>query len=817
MSRLQGRYSKGQDQILDINEARYGGEGFGYHSQSHYAASPQNFQHDYENTTVSMSSKRQYKPTALRWPFLLALLLALLTTLAFLSYAVASLPVWICKFTHLLLRKGLEGRIPRLTTACHEILLLYSTTYPATRDVGDGAITESSTPVSTPTTTPSSSDETPTIFSTKDESDYGRIGTRTVSVSDISTASEVKDPSDSAITPTVAATKPQTDYGGIGTKTITEALPYETTSATDPYSTNAEGEFGEIGSKTISDQPASSTAQIGALTHVTLGVTTITDAEGSPIATSTETPSLVTSLQTSTLTNSEGHATATQLATLTVTPSVSVKTDSLGHPTATVVSYPITPSANTAVYVTDGGHYFMGAFLPTLVSTILAIAVRILDTNAKSFQPWHVLTHERGALGRDSLCLETSGWRSLVMSLHSLVGGQAVVFLTSFLSLSSAVLISISADTVTLDLRGDGCEVGGSSASNCAYILSVSPAGSKAATGILALMTLATIFLVIVVGRWSLGVYTNPWSMCTLASLSANPDVQRLVLDAATGADAKQVKSQLKHQDFKLDHFRDAKGNMEYGIVALDRFSGTGLSLTYESERVPLASSGVLILVLYYAKTGGDTAFERFIDSDTFGVRILFSSLGVIISLFWSSFLSAVAIMTSYQMLAERPQEASQSILLAPPTNAFSGLWHAARTRRAFLGIVSLASIFSLSLSIFLSNIPFKVTQTFFVVELCIWTAVGIMSFMVLIILSSFFVKWPHMPVDPSTIAGAMYYICDTSVVGRFEGLSTLDKKERDRTVTNMALLYKFGETTSASGGSRIGLDVLDSGDSYTR
>ncbi|KAI0431072.1 hypothetical protein F5Y09DRAFT_330596 [Xylaria sp. FL1042] len=747
MSRLQGRYSEVKDQSLETFEARYE-EGFGYHSQYHYAPNPPDFRYNYEDKSTPRSPERQYKPTALRWPFLVTLLLALLTTLGFLSYAVTALPV-----------------------------------------VGS-----------------------------KDASDH--IQAR--------------------------ATRAPSDYGDIGTKSVTVSDPITTTLAKES------SDFGSIGSRTVT--PALSTTQMETITHVTLGVMTITDTKGSPIATSTQTPSLppISTAQTTTLTNSAGEATATQVVTVLVTPSTSVETDSAGNPTATILSYPIPdpdpdpypgpgpdplpPSVHTAVYSIDGAHYFMGTFLPTIIASLLAIAVRILDANAKSFQPWHALTHERGAPGRESLCLETGGWRSLGMGLRSLLGGQAVVFLASLLSLAAALLVPVSAGAITLDLRGDGCKIGGTSASNCAYVLSVSPVVSKATLGILAAMSLATLLLVVMVGRWRLGVYTNPWSMCTLASLSANPEVRRLVLDAAQH---KQAGSQLKHQDFKLDYFRGPKGQMEYGIVALDRFSGTGLSSVY--EEVPLASnledndvakrkhgppffmlgiigrlcllfllSGVLVLVLYYARTGGDTAFELFIDSDSFGVQFLFTGLGVLICLFWFSFFGAVAVMNSYQVLAEKPQEARQSVLLAPPTNAFSGLWHAIRTRRIFLGLVSLASILSESLGIFLGNVRFQVTQTFFVWQLCTWTAVGVMSFMLLILLASFFVKWPDMPVEPSTIAGAMYYVCDSSVIDRFDGLSTLDKKERDRTVMNMALLYEFNERISAEGTSSIGLKALD-------
>lgn len=38
------------------------------------------------------------------------------------------------------------------------------------------------------------------------------------------------------------------------------------------------------------------------------------------------------------------------------------------------------------------------------------------------------------------------------------------------------------------------------------------------------------------------------------------------------------------------------------------------------------------------------------------------------------------------------------------------------------------------------------------------WLAVTILSTMILVLLGSFLVKWPELPIDPSTIAGAMYY-----------------------------------------------------------
>ncbi|KAI1741041.1 hypothetical protein F4680DRAFT_447408 [Xylaria scruposa] len=988
MSRLQGEDGKVQDQSLDIYEGRYEGEEFGYHSQYHYAASARDLLHGHENKTVPKSLKQEYKPTALRWTFLLTLLLALLTTLAFLIYATiflpiigsrdalkqveargqyqpfsligqVLLPIHTSTIKHKTQRtEAATGKEVSLTSSLYytpteshsakgrsraRSVILVSVLRTTILDFDDGHIVgpaaacdmdiralDISTAIQSDVLDGSSDDSKALTFAsvnsdahghigtetitesllntatnptlaerkawsfpggvqTKGKCDYGRIGTKTVteSVTDTPTSPTfaesqlqsdfgkartntvtkplpytytrgfgtkteggfgrigTKAATESVInipmSPTFTENKLQSDFNKIRTKTVTKASLVTTTSLTGSTTNRIpipESEFGSIESKTI-NQSTWFTTQLETETHGTIRVTTIIGGDRSPVATSKRTASLKTWLKTSLPTHSDGQATATQVTTVTIAPSTFGKTDSAGDPTTTAVNYPVTPPARTAVYIIGSGQYFIGTFLPTLIASILATAVQILNTNVKSFQPWHALTHEQGASGRNSLCFETGGWRSLAIGLRLVVGGYAVVFLASLLSLLSAVLIPISAGAIILDLRGDGCKKGGSSASNCAYVLSVSPIVAKVAISILGAMSLTTIVLVILIGRWRLGVYTNPWSMCTLASLSTNPKVRQLILDDATGA------HKLKHQDFKLDYFSSTRGSTEYGVVAFDRFNRTVLSSTYEGENTSPSNwgndegpkgkhgppffmlgiigrlyllfflSGVLVLVLYYALTGGDTAFERFIDGDSFGLRFLFTSLGVIIGIFWSAFNSAVAITIPYLVLTERPREASQSVLLAPPTNAFSGLWHAVRTRRLFLGAVSIASILSQSLSIFLSNVPFRVTQTFLVSQLSIWTSVGIMSFMLLILLTSFFVKWPNMPVKPGTIAGAMYYVCNTSTVDMFESLSTLGKEDRDRTVTDMALLYELRETMSAAGSSSIGLQVLRIGDPY--
>jgi hypothetical protein len=48
-----------------------------------------------------------------------------------------------------------------------------------------------------------------------------------------------------------------------------------------------------------------------------------------------------------------------------------------------------------------------------------------------------------------------------------------------------------------------------------------------------------------------------------------------------------------------------------------------------------------MVLILYYNNTGGDTAFERFMGTQNFGVRALFTLAGVGVSFFWSCFFTS--------------------------------------------------------------------------------------------------------------------------------------------------------------------------------
>ena len=126
------------------------------------------------------------------------------------------------------------------------------------------------------------------------------------------------------------------------------------------------------------------------------------------------------------------------------------------------------------------------------------------------------------------------------------------------------------------------------------------------------------------------------------------------------------------------------------------------------------------------------------------------------------------------------------------------------------MALVALTSIFSEFMPILLNNIPFRITQTFVTHLVCTWLGVGILGAMLLVVLASFFVKWPHMPADVTTIAGTMYYVFDSGMLWSFEGLGAAPRKERDWRISEMGSQYSLGEMTGVSGMQRIGVDAVE-------
>ena len=423
--------------------------------------------------------------------------------------------------------------------------------------------------------------------------------------------------------------------------------------------------------------------------YVRASVITMRNEAGVATATITSTPPPISTPRTVVMTDGNGVPIATYVTSILATPRVVTYTDSQGVPTETATEYPVNPTDEppaalgnvVKVYEVSKGAYFVGFFLPPIVSSLLTIPIRMIDLSAKQLQPWHELTRARGASADASLCLRTGGMHGLVSSFRSLAGGQVLVFLTTVLTLFSIVLVPLSSEAVALKLHGSCTET---DFRGCAMTLGVFLGPAKATLVLLGCMVLLLALILLALRRWRSGVSANPWTIAGITSLSMNQDVRALFALLPSGIrgriDHKKLVRALGGRTFKLGYFSDYPGVPEYGIVIHREVSSqpgpprlaTKLSMYIRRSRdaekngdgddgrvatkhhLPflmlsytwrvvflLFLTGVLAVILYYNSTGGDTPFERFMSTQSLGVRALFTLIGISIAFYWSSFFTS--------------------------------------------------------------------------------------------------------------------------------------------------------------------------------
>lgn len=387
-------------------------------------------------------------------------------------------------------------------------------------------------------------------------------------------------------------------------------------------------------------------------TWVPAGVSTVTDEDGVRTVASTpkpfSTPTVVTSV------DEQGRPT-TRTTAILAQPSTTILTAEDGAPTATQTLYPSAPEDRSLVFSLEPRDYFMGFFLPTLLAVLLAIPIRTLNLAAQMYHPFHELTRPAGVAAKTSLLLRTGGIDGAKAAIRSLFSGEPLLALTSLLLACSALLIPLSSEAVALKLYDVDGTCTPTSVRGCIMALSVFAIPARAVMVLLALMAILVCCVMFSLRRWVSGVPGNPWSIAGTAALCGSEGLRSLIAALPAGGEDEKMKAAMAGRRFRLGYFtRD--GSLGYGVLvddlgapratspdSLPRKGRPGKKVPFFmlsiAGRVLFAAfiSALLAVILYYNNTGGDTAFERFMNQQTFGVRFLFTSVGVIISFAWAS------------------------------------------------------------------------------------------------------------------------------------------------------------------------------------
>ncbi|KAL9035575.1 MAG: hypothetical protein Q9180_004791, partial [Flavoplaca navasiana] len=509
--------------------------------------------------------------------------------------------------------------------------------------------------------------------------------------------------------------------------------------------------------------------------------------------------------------------------------------------------------------------YLIGAFLPTVLAVLFSIPWYILFTAVQDMEPFYQLAHPQGALARDSICLNYKAYVNVVTTLKAGLRGHFVVLWAGVCSIAVLALAPLASETVFIGFVGEGRCTATSSRDACHPQLSVYPVAARAVQGILGLVAVLTICIAITISRRNSGVYANPLSIAGIATLFQNQtlidEFRQLDPD---GFDSERLEAQLQDNRYRLGHFQHRGGSMDYGITRYTEASFYSNDTDFNSQysyttdpkknrkytSVPVTPveaeptqprkpktdyflhsttmvvfavfvSGLLTLVVYYNQTGGDTGFERFMDSQTFGVAFMFSAVGVMLKMYWGVVDDDLRATNPHRLLllasssSSASAAARQSILASPPSNPFAGVVYSLHRMTWLPGWLSIVAVLTEPLIVALANIPFNPGTAYVAYLVSTYITIGVLSFMLLGLfgvlgrqkVNGVLVRRGIEAARERTVGRVMGLVCGSCMLSEFQGLAELDEKSRDEVVQGWGMGYRMGRLVGVDGVERWGVD----------
>ena len=320
-------------------------------------------------------------------------------------------------------------------------------------------------------------------------------------------------------------------------------------------------------------------------------------------------------------------------------------------------------------YVTPK-EYFIGALLPTLLAVLFSIPWPLLVSAMREIEPFYQLQRPNGITAEDSIALDRTSLTAVAIFL-ALKKGHFLVSWSGLTSLMVLVVAPLASETVFIQFAGECTATSGRNTDGCNASLNVSLQAARVLQGILSIIAILTLVLAIDTRKKS-GVYANPLSIAGLATLFQNPQVVDSFRQLNPYLSSKMIRSALQGQRYRIGFYKNDDGTQSYGFVRCHQDSGrvqTEFQTLFRRKKKYAAVAagvddnsrpkpertfsrylvhpasivafaflivGLEILIIYFDHTGGDTGFEKFMDSQSFGVTFLFTAIGVMLKMYWT-------------------------------------------------------------------------------------------------------------------------------------------------------------------------------------
>ena len=314
-----------------------------------------------------------------------------------------------------------------------------------------------------------------------------------------------------------------------------------------------------------------------------------------------------------------------------------------------------------------GPRYFVGAYLAVFLAILLRTLIGWLYATTKMLEPFFYLARPEGALAKDFFHTNYLSTNDIWTPFKSLLGGHWVMLWTSGLYTVTVVITPFATELLHF---AEYCYYNDENALICGPEMRINPTVARIIQALLAI-TLGFLFIAwVLLRRQRSGVYSDPSSIATLASLLHNPEVVADFRNISPGASKEEMLQAVAGRRYQLGTYRCIDGTERYGLVvgrgqhsdsedsrhgnpyepvanpggAAEASDATGNAGRKKRHTVlhlirdmafGLVTAGILVLIIYYFRTGYNTGFERFMDSQSFGPRFVMAVVGMIIQSQW--------------------------------------------------------------------------------------------------------------------------------------------------------------------------------------
>ncbi|KAF8540087.1 hypothetical protein BDD12DRAFT_53043 [Trichophaea hybrida] len=326
---------------------------------------------------------------------------------------------------------------------------------------------------------------------------------------------------------------------------------------------------------------------------------------------------------------------------------------------------------------------FLGQFLLTIIAVVLTLLWKAIDIDIKRMEPWYGLSDGRGVSGADLMTFNLVFTNIYIAPLLAAVRTQWIPALSSLIYCLLILVQLLSSVTVFVAAEGH-CRAFGTK-HDCRAYVSIRPVFVRALEGVLALIVACVILVALL--QWlrqsKIMLGSEPFSIVGIAMLITEPDALETLGRIDAGCSEEAMRQRISNTQFRLVEYTHPDPDMPTKVILAagseEPDEGEGyvqgnVALTKPRVVRPLMLRGFVLagfavlligtatLVLVY-RFVRNTALEKFMDSESAGVRIFIMGLGIIIRSLWDPIDRGIRYLEAFRLLKKRHQ---------PPRNQYA-------------------------------------------------------------------------------------------------------------------------------------------------